>query len=443
VAGKSKTVRFTAGRIDDFKCEEDKAQAFLWDSVSPGLGLRATKTGTRTYVFQARLNRETVRVTIGDPRTWDIPRAQAEARRLKLLVDSGKDPRKLKAEALQLEGAAREAEAAALEALRAKERREATTLGEVWSEYIADRVATREKGWSKHHINAHRKMIQEGGLARKRGRKLTTAGPLFSLAKVRLVDLTTERIESWAKDEAKKRPASARLAWRLLKAFMNWCAAHKAYSQLVAQNSPSSSRTRESLGKPKTRHDVLQREQLKPWFTAVLAIPNPVISAYLQCLLLVGPRREEMAELKWCDLDFQWGSMRLKDKVEAFRQVPLTPYVAALLSQLPRANQWVFCSAKSESGRIVEARIAHNGALTAAGLPHITLHGLRRSFATLSEWVEVPAGVSAQVQGHAPQGVREQNYIRRPLDLLRLWHVKIEAWILQQAGIEFSCGADL
>ena len=28
-------------------------------------------------------------------------------------------------------------------------------------------------------------------------------------------------------------------------------------------------------------------------------------------------------------------------------------------------------------------------------------------------------------------------YIRRPLDLLRMWHVKIEAWILAQAGIEF------
>jgi integrase len=252
---------------------------------------------------------------------------------------------------------------------------------------------------------------------------------------VRLVDLTKERIEEWAKDEAKKRPASARLAWRLLKAFMNWCAADKVYSGLVLQNAINSTRARESLGKPKARHDVLQREQLKSWFAAVLAIPNPVISAYLQCLLLVGPRREEMAELKWRDLDFEWGSMKLKDKMEDFRVVPLTPYVASLLSQLPRQNEWVFCSTKSESGHIVEPRIAHNQALAAAGLPHITLHGLRRSFATLSEWVEVPAGVSAQVQGHAPQGVREQNYIRRPLDLLRLWQTRIENWILEQAGI--------
>jgi integrase len=67
----------------------------------------------------------------------------------------------------------------------------------------------------------------------------------------------------------------------------------------------------------------------------------------------------------------------------------------------------------------------------------MTLHGLRRSFATLSEWVETPGGISAQIMGHKPQGVREQNYIRRPLDLLRKWHIKIEEWILNEAGIKF------
>lgn len=79
-------------------------------------------------------------------------------------------------------------------------------------------------------------------------------------------------------------------------------------------------------------------------------------------------------------------------------------------------------------------------ALAAAALPALFLHGLRRSFGTLSEWVEMPAGIAAQIQGHKPQGVREQHYIRRPLDLLRMWHVKIEAWILEQAGIEFVPG---
>ena len=78
----------------------------------------------------------------------------------------------------------------------------------------------------------------------------------------------------------------------------------------------------------------------------------------------------------------------------------------------------------------------HNKALTAAGLPALSLHGLRRSFGTLAEWVECPAGVSAQIMGHKPSATAEKHYRVRPLDLLRQWHTKIEGWILDQAGIE-------
>ena len=55
---------------------------------------------------------------------------------------------------------------------------------------------------------------------------------------------------------------------------------------------------------------------------------------------------------------------------------------------------------------------------------------------TLAEWVECPVGVVAQIQGHKPSATAEKHYRRRPLDLLRMWHIKIEAWILEQAGIE-------
>ena len=62
--------------------------------------------------------------------------------------------------------------------------------------------------------------------------------------------------------------------------------------------------------------DCLQREQLRAWFDGVRKIGNPVIAAYLQTLLLVGPRREELAALRWDDVDFRWGSLSLSDKVE-------------------------------------------------------------------------------------------------------------------------------
>ena len=39
--------------------------------------------------------------------------------------------------------------------------------------------------------------------------------------------------------------------------------------------------------------------------------------------------------------------------------------------------------------------------------------------------------------GHKPSATAEKHYKVRPLDLLRMWHTKIEAWILEQAGIAF------
>lgn len=85
--------------------------------------------------------------------------------------------------------------------------------------------------------------------------------------------------------------------------------------------------------------------------------------------------------------------MTIRDKVEGEHTIPLTPYVEYLITPLPRHNEFVFSSPSAKSGRIEEPRNNHSAALIAAGLPPVTLHGLRRSFSTLSEWVEVPAGI--------------------------------------------------
>jgi len=76
-----------------------------------------------------------------------------------------------------------------------------------------------------------------------------------------------------------------------------------------------------------------------------------------------------------------------------------------------------------------------------AGVEGLTLHGLRRSFGTLAEWLELPAGVVAQIQGHKPSATAEKHYRARPLDLLRVHHEKLERWILEQAGVQFDAQA--
>jgi len=70
-----------------------------------------------------------------------------------------------------------------------------------------------------------------------------------------------------------------------------------------------------------------------------------------------------------------------------------------------------------------------------AGIDHLTIHGLRRSFGSLSEWLDIPTGIVSQIMGHKPSATAEKHYRVRPIDLLRQHHQRYEDWILEQAQL--------
>jgi integrase len=429
-------VAFTAGRVNSFKCPQDKKQAFLWDATAPGLGLRITPTGKPAYVFQSAYQGNDLRITIGNPSAWSIKDAQEKARELQRLIDEGKDPRDLKREAL-----------AAAESKRQQEQAQAVTVGEAWGTYVAE----RSPQWGEHHRQAHERLAKAGGEVTQRGtrgRGVTIAGPLYPLLALTLRDLTPSIIETWAAEQAKTRPTTTRLALRMFRAFLNWCAEHDTYRSAVPSSNPAQSKkAREALGKAKPKVDVLLREQLPAWFAAVQKLSNPTFSAYLQVLLLVGARPGEVLAMRWEDVNWQWKGLTIRDKVEGERIIPLTPYVQHLLATLPRRNGWVFASnrndpEKPDGAPVSDPNHAHDRACKVAGIDGLTLHGLRRSFKSLTEWLETPTGVVAQIQGHKPSATAEKHYTVRPLDLLRLHHERIEAWMLEQAGVQFDPKAE-
>ena len=445
-------VKFTAPVVSGFKCPLGKAQAFIWDAAQSGLGLRVTPAGAPAFVFQAPYLGRDVRVTIGGVSAWSIPQAQAKARELQREIDAGRDPRGLK-----------RSEEAAAKGQRTRAARELVTVQAAWDAYIADRSAV----WKPRTLADHCKMtITEGTPHARLPGRLREAGPLAELMPVRLCVLTPDHVNEWAAREAKQRPARVRLALRMLKAFLRWAAAEPAYRGLADAEAASGRRAREAAGSPRVKSDCLQREQLGVWFAHVRTIPNPVISAYLQVLLLTGARREELAGLKWEAVDRRWKVLHLAEKVgHDPRPVPLTPYVDGLISRLPRINAFVFPAVRtldvgetnsrrraryhaakgrlavvqrSASGHISDPSIAHRRACESAGLAGLTLHGLRRSFISLSEWLDIPAGVVAQIVGHRPTATAEKYYIRRPVDLLRVHHERIERWVLEQADKELN-----
>lgn len=431
-------IAFTATRVQGFRCPPDKQQAFLWDAVQTGLGLRATPNGEPAYIFQSVIGGKTVRITIGAPSAWSIPDAQAKARELQRLIDEGKDPRLLKRNAIAEAEAQRQREAQQAQADALAQ----TPAHAVWTEYLQD----RQPFWGERHHTDHVKMAKAGGQAalsgiKRRDGQATAPGPLYALLQGRLSDMDADTIEAWANTEGKTRPTTARLALRLLKAFLGWCAEHPRYATLVPSAAPAKTKkTRELLGKATSKDDALLKEQLPAWFAAVGRMRNTTVSAYLQTLLLTGARPGEVLGLKWVDVDTQWRGLTIRDKVEGERIIPLTPYVWNLIAALPRRNEYVFATSDrtSATGHIARPTKPHTTACKVAGVDGLTLHGLRRSFKSLTEWLEVPAGVVAQIMGHKPSATAEKHYTVRPLDLLRVHHEKIEAWMLEQAGVSFN-----
>jgi len=422
----TKRINITFGVIERLKCPSDKKQVFMRDSEVPGMSVRVTSAGTKSFVYEAKMNGINKRRTIGGVETWTIEQARNRAREFAVLLDKGVDP-------LELE----RAQIVARDLKRAEQEVHALIFESCWNLYIAD----RKPYWGRRHHLDHLQLCKEASVQKKGSKRKSVAGPIHPFMQMRLVDITPKYLETWAKLQAKTRPTYARLGWRCLKAFYNWCLQDATYAALLQNTNPAkSNKIRESLGKPEAKKDVLLKEQLPAWFKAVQNIQNPVVSAYLQVLLLTGARPGEVLELKWTDRDLKWRGLKIRDKVEGERTIPLTPYVSYLLDGLPKRNQWVFSSPRADRKGKHMSRLdpLHSQACKVAGIEGLTLHGLRRSFRSLTEWLEVPVGIVAQVMGHKASATAEKHYTVRPLDLLRMHHEKIETWILDQASIELS-----
>ena len=63
------------------------------------------------------------------------------------------------------------------------------------------------------------------------------------------------------------------------------------------------------------------------------------------------------------------------------------------------------------------------------------IYGLRSSFKSLAEWVDIPVGVTAQISGHKPSALVERHYTVRPIDMLKEELQEYKNWLLKEAKI--------
>jgi integrase len=179
------------------------------------------------------------------------------------------------------------------------------------------------------------------------------AGVLRPLLNMRMADITAAVLIDWQAKEAETRANNARQGFEMFRAFWRWCATRDEYKAIVDTDAVEDTDVRAEVPSRKSKKfDVLERAQLPAWFAAVRGLSNPVISTYLQGLILTGARREELAGLRWEDVDFKWGSIWVKDKVaEEGRKIPLDSLLRHSLLDLknvmtPRHRRIGFCTAR-------------------------------------------------------------------------------------------------
>jgi len=433
----AQAVELTAGLIERLTCRTDiKAQAFLRDTKAPGLRVRVTNTGLKAFVFEAKLNRQTIRRTIGDARAWTIEAARVEANRLRVTLDAGTDPREVERQQQADKAAAIAAAAAQVEA----DKVHAVTVGDIWPRYLAEGKPKRKDAWKPGYRASLDVMAAPGGIKKVRGQGVTRPGPIYPLMALALGDVTEDALQVWFEREALAGKHQAARALMMFRGFLRWCAARPEYRKLIDRDAGKAPAILENLPSNTKRTDAIEAAQLPGWWQGVEQLNNRTASVYLKALVLTGARKEELAGLTWAHVDFQWRKLTIADKVEQTRTIPLTPYLAQLLATLPRINAFVFASA-SKAGRISDTRSSHAKALQSAGIDGLTIHGLRRSFSLLGESAGAPAGAIAQVMGHKPSATAE-GYRPRSVDALRPYLEKIEAHILEQAGVQFDAKAE-
>ncbi len=131
-----------------------------------------------------------------------------------------------------------------------------------------------------------------------------------------------------------------------------------------------------------------------------LASTHAAVAIYL--LVLTGCRRNEILGLRWDDLNFDTGQMRLRDSRAGARMVPMPHKAAEVFAGLSRTpgNPWVI-PGKKKGTRLVNLNESWDRIRKRADLEGVRLHDLRHTCASHAVMNGAPVLVVARLLGHS------------------------------------------
>ncbi len=184
------------------------------------------------------------------------------------------------------------------------------------------------------------------------------------------------------------------------------------------------------------RRNVIQTDQLARWYNSTQNLTNTTARDYLLLLLFTGLRREEGAQLKWADVNFELKTLTIRDtKNHEPHCLPLTDFLVELLSNRSRESVYVFPSERSKAGYIINVYKPVEQVRKQSDI-EFTLHDLRRSFITIAESLDISAYAVKRLVNHKMAQDVTAGYIIHDVERLRKPMQQITDSIVRAAGVK-------
>lgn len=346
-------LNFTKGALQAIEPPADGRDTYH-DTKVPGLLLRVTPSGIKTFGIQKRIKGKVRRVTLGRFPGMTVDQARKEAWYKLAEMAEGVDP---------------------VAAKRAEKAR-SMTLDQVFEDYLATRKSLKPKTVSEY------RRVLDKAVPDWRGK------PVTEITK----DDIAERHASLGKNHG---PAWANLTMRTLRALFNFARKYEDEegNSVIAENPVQRLSLTRAWYQVDRRRNVIGSHQLPHWFDGVEALESEVARDYLLFLLFTGMRRGEAARLRWTEVSFQGRTFTVYDtKNGEPLELPLSRPLMEILNRRWEGSgesPFVFPGADGK-GAIRDPKTAIARVREKSGV-YFTCHDLRRTFSTVAESLDIPA----------------------------------------------------
>lgn len=380
----------------------------IFDTNLPGFGIRVTAKGAKSWVvlYRVRGRSKIERITIGSLAEYPkVDEVRSEARTILQQAGRGEDPK----------------------VARRTPDRPLDTVRIVAEEFIKRHAKPKNRDWK-----GTERILKNHVLPRWGDRKIQSIGRRDV---IELLDAVKDKGSEPAKPKKRKvgGPIAANRTLSAISKLFNWAIGRGIIDMTpVAKVEPP--------GKEKRRERYLSDVELRVVWEALHKMDYPV-APYFKLLILTGQRREEVAGIRWDQIDEEaktWAIPSRSTKADRSHLIPLSDFALEALKEAKKIGAHVFTtrqdkpvSGYSKIKAAVDAKVAEICTEEKWTAPeHWTIHDLRRTCATGMGRLKINRFTIGRVLNHADDSVTaiydQYEYLEEKRHALEAWgfHVK-------------------